>query len=566
MYRITLTVTRINFRFFKDKKISGRENISIYESMRGHEPRDSTISGEGHLTMRIGGGNFIFLSSIFTIFLLLLLFKTAILQVREHDRYAEASQMNSFTKQIRFANRGDIFDRNNNRLAWNTPGKERWDERETIGEGFGHLLGYVTYPKKDNSGVYFRSDTIGRSGVERTYDSPIRGINGAIIIEKNSTGDVIAERFLERTADGADMHLTIDRDLQTDLYTSVRDTVTERGFEAGVGAIVDVRTGEIHALVSYPDYDTKAFALGDEKIINTHLADPRNPLFNRAVSGLYTPGSTVKPFFGIAALEEEIITPRSSFESTGKIIIPNPFDPSNPSVFLDWKSHGYVNVSEAIAASSNVFFYIIGGGYRGTEGLGIKRLVKYAELFRLTEPTDLGISEEPAGVIPSPDWKREKFDEGWFLGDTYHTVIGQYGFLLTPLQLLRAVSSIASGGIMHKFRLIKHVGGTEGRGGSYHIPLSHSSVDIVKEAMRLVVTNGTATTLKKYPVAVKTGTAQISNKNIHSLLVGFFPFYDPKFAFVIVAENGPQTESGKGTAIIIADRFFEKYYHKKVDA
>lgn len=555
-------MTHINSKYFKRKKVRREESISIHESSRQlRYTNDSSISGEGYLSTNINLINILWISGCIILLSFLLLSKTAMLQIRDYETYNNASTSNSSTKKIIFANRGNIFDRNNTPLAWNNPKEYQWDIRETAGKSFGHILGHVSYPRKDSTGTYFRLYTSGKSGIEGWYDSYLRGENGAIIVERDSTGKIIAERFLEKTKSGEDIHLTIDADIQKILYKSIQTVTQARNFQAGVGAVIDIKTGDIYALVSYPDYNIEAFSLGDVDIINTQLSDEDKPLFDRSISGLYTPGSTVKPFFGIAALEEGIIKPNTSYESTGSLVISNPYNPDNPSIFMDWKAHGYVNISEAIAHSSNVFFYIIGGGHRDRKGLGIKRIEEYANLFHFIDSTHILIAEEPEGVIPSPDWKQKQFNEDWFLGDTYNTIIGQYGFLLTPLQIVRAVASIANDGIMNEPFLVRRIGDVVRTTEFYQLPISNTSIDIMKEAMRLTVTQGSATRLKKYPIAVKTGTAQLSNKNIHSLLMGFFPYHNPQYAFVIIAENGPQTQNGQGAAIAIAEQFFTQYYN-----
>ena len=185
----------------------------------------------------------------------------------------------------------------------------------------------------------------------------------------------------------------------------------------------------------------------DEVKIGSYYKDTSNPFLNRVISGLYAPGSIVKPFLAFAALEEKVISPEKEIISTGQILVLNPYNPDKPSIFKDWKAHGAVDMKRAIAVSSDVYFYEIGGGFGSQKGLGIDRIKKYLEIFGFTKKTGFDFQKEATGVIPDPAWKEKTFNgEIWRIGDTYNTAIGQYGLQITPIQAVTAVAALANGG------------------------------------------------------------------------------------------------------------------------
>ena len=223
----------------------------------------------------------------------------------------------------------------------------------------------------------------------------------------------------------------------------------ESGYTGGVGLIVDVRDGSILSAVTYPDFDANVMTSAtDTETIQKYLTDSRSVFLHRYTSGLYAPGSIVKPVFALAALNEKIITPEEKILSTGSLSVPNPYNKDKPTIFRDWKAHGYTDVREAIAVSSDVYFYTVGGGVPGKPGLGISRLRDYAKAFGLSETLQNSFFSSKQSVIPDPEWKKKVFGEDWLLGNTYHSSIGQYGFQVTPLELVRAVATIANGGIL----------------------------------------------------------------------------------------------------------------------
>jgi penicillin-binding protein 2 len=323
------------------------------------------------------------------------------------------------------------------------------------------------------------------------------------------------------------------------LFDAIAARADASGFQGGSGVIMDIHTGEIIALTSYPEYSMQALSDGDKDSLAALMADKRQPFLNRAVNGLYSPGSIIKPFVGVAALTEGVIDENKQILSTGSISLPNPYDPAHPSVFKDWRPQGLVNVRQAIAVSSDVYFYEVGGGFQNQPGLGIDRIDQYLRLFGFGAPAGLLGFDEPAGTIPTPAWKLANFDnDPWRIGDTYHTAIGQYGVQVTPLQAARAVAALANGGMLMTPTIIAS---STPQGVDLHLP-AHN-LDVAKEGMRMGVTQGiaTAVNIPGLAVAAKTGTAQVGvhNEYINSWMVGFFPYDNPRYAYAIVLERGP---------------------------
>jgi penicillin-binding protein 2 len=242
---------------------------------------------------------------------------------------------------------------------------------------------------------------------------------------------------------------------------------------------------------------------------------------------------------GIAALSEGVIDEHKQILSTGSISVPNPYDPAHPSIFKDWRVNGWVDVRQAIAVSSDVYFYEVGGGYQDQKGIGIDNIDNYLRLFGFGAPTGLAGFDEPSGTIPTPAWKLATFNgDPWRLGDTYHTAIGQYGVQVTPLQAARAVAALANDGTLLTPTLL-----ASSTPQATHIDLPQHYFEVVKEGMRLGVTQGIAGAVNVpfVEVAAKTGTAQVGvhNEYLNSWMVGFFPYEHPRYAYAVVLEKGP---------------------------
>ena len=517
---------------------------------------------EGRIEKPIPKRTIIFLGLFFLAFTLVFGGRLGYLQIKKGEAYFQRSENNTLEKVVIFADRGIIYDRNGVELAWNEKkaGTEEEidsvDMRAYLPGGFAHILGYVSYPAKDKTEKFWQTEFIGQDGIEKQYNDKIKGENGSKIVETDAKGEIHGENMVNAPKRGEGLHTTVDSRIQGKLFSLLKETAERSGFTGGAGVIMDVQSGEVIAAISYPEYDGEVLSLGkDKKSINGYMKDKRKVFLDRTISGLYTPGSIVKPFFAIGALNEGIIDPRKEILSTGSISLPNPYFPDQKSVFKDWKAHGWTDMREAIAVSSDVYFYTIGGGFEGQRGLGILRLEKYAKLFNIGDKTGVDLPDEKGGTIPSPEWKMKNFQgDIWRIGDTYNTSIGQYGFQVTPMQMARAVAALANRGtlVTPHFQL----GDKSMEEKIAKIDLKPEDFTVVQEGMRAAATYGTAGLLNVpyVEVAAKTGTAQIGvlKNRINSLVVGFFSYENPKYAFAVMIESGPSNSGVTATSIVRA--------------
>jgi len=513
---------------------------------------------EGRIERPIHKRTVLALEMLFLFFAIIFGSRLAYLQIDKGSAYLTRSQNNVLAKTIIFSDRGIIYDRNKVPLAWNNKTDEEnpVPTRDYLSPGFSHLLGYVSYPTQDKSGNFWQGDFIGKDGLEKQYNDELTGTNGSKIIETDALGKIYSENVVDAPKQGTDITTTIDSRIQSEMFTLIQNMSQNRTFTGGAGVIMDVTNGELITSTSFPEYDSQVLSFGkDTATIDSYLTDPRKVFLDRATSGLYTPGSIVKPFFALAALNENIIDPNTKILSTGSISIPNPYFPDEKTVFKDWKVNGWVNMMQAIAVSCDVYFYEIGGGYENQKGLGIANLEKYAELFGFGEKTGVDLPGENEGTIPSPAWKATNFknDPTWRIGDTYHTAIGQYGFQVTPMEMVRAVGAIANEGTLETPHFI--MDDTTAANQTTTLNLNKSYFDIVQEGMRdAVTTGGTATSLNVpyVEVAAKTGTAQIgiSKDKVNSWVIGFFPYDHPKYAFAVMMEAGPSTNEIGASAVM----------------
>lgn len=490
------------------------------------------------------------------------------LQVAHGATYADISINNTLRRSIIFASRGIIYDRTGKELAWNAPQPGESSATSSTYAlrqysplpGLSLLIGFVSYPKQDRSGAWWQENYTGVSGVESTFNSILDGTNGDTMIETDAHGHIQRQDLVTPPEDGQNLTLSIDADVTSKLYELLSQHARDEGFQGGAAVIMNVQTGEILAITSFPEYDHSAFQNGDPASISAAAQDPRSPLLNRAIGGLYAPGSIVKPIFAAGALDSGIISPDKIIVSTGAISIPNPYDPSHPSLFHDWTVHGPIDMRTALAVSSDEYFYTIGGGYGGQQGLGISGLDKYAQMLGLGTTTGIQLSGEKGGVIPTPAWKARVFgvDQPWLLGDTYHTAIGQYGFQVTPIQAVRYISAIANGGKLLHPQLV-----ASSTPEFTQLPISDANLEIVREGMHMAVTSKRSDATVKFfnipgiELAAKTGTAQIGAHNewMNSWSVGFWPASHPKYAYAVVLEHAPAgTASGAAPGML---PFFE---------
>lgn len=498
---------------------------------------------EDYIERPVSRKTFYFFSGFFLLVGLVFIGQAFNLQLLRGEALAARSENNTLRQIPIFAERGILTDRFEQLLAWNDNGKRRYIEQP----GLAHLIGYVSQIDGE--------ELVGRDGVEKIFNEQLRGQTGTKIEEVDVAGKNQSDYLLEPPVPGQNLTLSIDARLQSEVHRAITSLVSEGRFEGGAGVFLDTETGEILALTNMPEYDSNVLSRGsDRDKINGYLQDKNFPFLNRAVAGLYTPGSIVKPIMAVAALTENLISPSKKILSAGQLVVPNPYFPDQPSIFKDWKAHGLVDMRDALAVSSDVYFYTIGGGFGSQAGLGIEKIAKYAKLFGLGKKTGSEFPNEAVGTVPTPEWKKVNFNGAdWLLGNTYHTVIGQYGFQVTPLQMARLVSALGNGGRLVKPRLLAIQPGEVMTWDT--IPgISIEALKIVGEGMRRGVTSGTAIGLNIPPVAIaaKTGTAELgTTKNlVNSWVTGFFPYNNPRYAFALVMERGKQTNLIGATAVM----------------
>jgi len=389
-------------------------------------------------------------------------------------------------------------------------------------------------------------DLVGKSGLEAYYDNQLRGKNGIITSFRNAHGQILDQNLTKQPEIGSPLKTFIDADFQNYFFNRLEEGLKALGRDTGVGIAINPQNGEVLALVSAPSFDASRIA--------DFLNQPKQPLFNRAISGLYAPGSTIKPLVASAALNEKVIDTKKEIFSAGYITVPNPYHPGQPSTFLDWKPNGWVNLYSALAKSSNIYFYALGGGLDDIKGLGVSRLRDYWQRFGLGSETSIDLVGEKEGFLPVPS-------SDWRLGDTYNVSIGQGDLLVTPLQLINYITAIANGGKIYQPRIANAE-------PKVLKDLSYLK-DIFPEVEKGMVaatqaSYGTANLLKDLPyiTAAKTGTAQTNfNTKVNALFVGYGPVPNPEIAILVLVENARE---GSLNVVPIAKDVFRWYYENRI--
>jgi penicillin-binding protein 2 len=424
-----------------------------------------------------------------------------------------------------------------------------------------HVLGYVgrinTEELADlDPGNYAGTHFIGKTGVESTYEDQLHGKAGLRKVETNARGRVLRELDRDPAVPGKDIELTIDSRLQHMAY----DLLDGRR-----GAIVAIqpKTGDILAMVSAPGFDINKFVTGisykDYQALQNNLD---LPLYNRAVRGQYPPGSTVKPFEALGALQNGVVKPNDIIYDPGYFQLPN--DTRRYHNWLRW-GHGRVDLERALEVSNNTYFYTM--AYR----LGIDRLSETMHEFGFGEVTSLDVQGALPGLMPSREWKREKYNQAWYPGETLSAGIGQGYFMATPLQLAAATATLANHGHWVRPHLAKQIGDE-----AIEPPFAGTKPDVqidqaswwqdVYKGMEAVLHGSEGTARKvgagmQYEMAAKTGTAQVfslgQNQKYdadelterlrdHALFIGFAPVKDPQIAIAVIVENAGGGVSGLG--------------------
>ncbi len=410
-----------------------------------------------------------------------------------------------------------------------------------------HLLGYVGPISREelerNVGAYRQTDAIGKTGIESSAETALRGRNGERVYEVDARNRITSFVNVRPPVDGVDVSLTIDLRLQEQAEQALRERLHASALSRGAVVAMDPRDGSILALVSLPAYNNNALS---GTVSSTYYAslieNADRPLVPRAWAGVYPSGSTIKPVIATAALAERVISADTTINSVGGIHI-------GASFFPDWKAggHGTTNVRKAIALSVNTFFYYLGGGYDSFIGLGVDRLSLWMRRFGLGTRTGLDLPGESAGFVPSKQWKQKEKGERWYVGDTYNLSIGQGELLVTPLQIATVTSEIANGGK----KITPHV--MENRvsqvGRRQTLVDDPFVIHTVQLGMRDAIIYGSGRALASFPVKVagKTGTAQWrKDKPNHAWFTAFAPFENPEIVVTVLVEEG-----GEGSSVAL---------------
>jgi len=438
-----------------------------------------------------------------------------------------------------------------------------------LGPIFSPVLGYTARINKEeysSSTGYAINDYIGKTGLEKYYETYLRGKPGQSKPAKSAAGSQSDQALLQLQPEpGNNLVLNIDADLQIRVYNALEKSIKNVGAKKGAAVAMDPRTGAVLALVSYPSYDDNSFSKGISITdYNKILNDPSQPLFNRAIAAKYPTGSTIKPFEASAALQEKIISPDKQINDLGYILIHSQYDPNVVYRYGGVTPHGLVDMRKAIAVSSNIYFYTIGGGYGDQQGLGPSRIKKYLSFFGWDQKTGIDLPGEFSGFIPDPDWKKKTKGQSWWDGDTYNLAIGQSDLQTTPLQVATAYCAIANGGTLYKPQIVnKIISPSAGSSTEAHLKslgqaativkeflpeiirsgfIDPENLEIIREGMRDGVNKpyGISAMLNDLPVqvAAKTGTAEIGYQNRFNVWSSVFaPYENPEIVLVVTVEE-----------------------------
>ena len=436
-----------------------------------------------------------------------------------------------------------------------------------MGPIFSHVLGYTGRIDKyefNNANSYTISDYIGKDGLEKYYEEQLRGIPGKTEITKNASGTKKGDKTLSKPKQGYNLVLNIDADLQKKVYDSLEKSIKNIGAKKGAAVALNPQSGAVLALVSYPAYDDNIFSKGVlKKDFDVLQNDSSQPFFNRAISAQYPVGSTIKPFLASGALQEKIISPDKLINDTGYISIKNQYNPDIVYTFSGVKPHGLVDMRKAIAVSSNIYFFTVGGGYKEQQGLGPSRIKKYLDFFGWEQKTGIDLPGEFKGFVPNPSWKKQTKNESWWDGDTYNLSIGQSDLQVTPLHVAMAYSAIANGGTLYKPQIVQKI--IDGSASDvqrlqtsdvgrlkiiqeFEPEIINSNfidpenLKVVREGMRDGVRKeyGSSFMLNDLPVAVagKTGTAETNKEGYYNTWSSnFAPYDNPEIVFVATIED-----------------------------
>lgn len=587
------------------------------------------IITEKIIRRRIGGGDDFsqkeprmrgYLLPIFLVLLCgIVLVRLWVLQVFQGNYYRSLSDSNRIRTTIIHAPRGVILDRNGTPLVLNTPGFRKIDngtvqlltrlealeriakEEKNLEvdelrsypykDAFAHVVGYIGQIskealEKDTPNQYKGGDLVGKIGIEKEYESTLKGVDGKKLLEVDSRGNTVRTLGQTDPISGKDITLTLDAKLQEAAYHALSDT--KKG-----AVIVSTPQGEILSLVSKPSFDPNLFTMGSQYSVATDAAyrsvsqvllDSQNqPMLDRAVSGVYPPGSTFKLITAAAGLQDGIIDENYQVEDIG-ILRVGEFSFANWYFTQYGKKEGPVNVIKAIQRSNDIFFYKL------AEKVGVEKLSEMGAKFGLGKPLGIDLEGEEAGILPTDEWKKKNIGEGWYLGDSYHYGIGQGYLLTTPLQVNAWTQAIANGGNLYKPHLLQTMN-PELKTKNF---LNEKTVSLIRQGMEESCSTGgvawplfefriknkelrsrvdnknyfipteatSSASLQDYVhvnIACKTGTAQHGGEDTppHAWITLFAPAQNPQIVVTVLAESSGE---GSNVAAPIAKKVLEEWF------
>jgi penicillin-binding protein 2 len=428
------------------------------------------------------------------------------------------------------------------------------------GDVLGHILGFTgPIPAEEvesyrSQGVRFDED-IGLAGVERSLQARLRGRDGEQQVETDAFGRALHQLSFTPPQVGQHAVLTVAVNEQKAIREILARHLALR--ERGAGAVVVLRpdTGDIVAMVSLPDFDSNIFTRGaSSESFALLVSDPRRPLINHTISGLYPPGSTYKVIAASGALEAGVVLPQSKINCDGRLILPSGW------AFNDWlpQGHGLVDLQRAIAESCNIYFYNVSGGnpYTKLQGLGNRRLAEYERSFGFGQRTGIDLPGEASGLVPTSEWKNKNLQQPWVTGDTYHAAIGQGLVQVTPLQIAGMYAAIGNGGRVMRPRLVDRLLDQHGNVAERIppqvrdvLPISEANLRLLQAGLYRAVNEpqgtGPRARSSHTVVAGKTGTAEYSGQRdsegrlpSHAWFAGYAPADQPEYAFAVLVRDG----------------------------
>jgi penicillin-binding protein 2 len=560
------------------------------------------------------------LKTIFFVLITILLGRIGVLQLMKGSYYRGLSDDNRIVRRPLQSVRGVITDRTGRVLVRNEPyfllkgiekplnqAEFRVAESTISGEQkenikvkaireyqdapiFSHILGYISPINADELKKskkltaetkikYNGYDFVGRTGIEEEYEMLLKGLDGSELVEISSSGTVLKLLGIDPPKPGNTIQTSIDSALQKFTFDKVMQMAQHEGAKSGVAIVQNTKTGEIITMVSYPSYDNNAFTHNERtNEVSDFFVDKKTPLLNRAISGLYAPGSTYKIVTALAGLESKTINPDSTYEDTGNLTL-------SGITFNNWyftqygKTEGNIDLKQALARSNDTFFY------RLSIAMGVDKLVEQSYKFRLGQLVGVDIPGETKGLIPTPEWKKKITKEQWYPGNTINMSIGQGDVLTTPLQISTMTSAIANNGIITVPSIVNTVRNSENKiickkdtetnkwEGEACKSFNEKSlspgkltgdlkfIKLIQEGMRRVTQKGgTAYPFFEFQIesAGKTGTAEtVPDEKPHAWYTGYAPYTNPEITVTVLFEKGGE---GSKVAAPVAKDIMEFYF------